>query len=167
MPKRTVWSLAEAREALERLIGVSLEWCPLDRYLTEYLVEPSMRATVLASTFAATLELVREGHVEVKFLNGLKQKLAPGEMTFILPGGNRFAPAFAALILGCLFAIFTASTFNVIPLLLTLLLALPTAWLGLPIEERNASGARADIELDDHAREAVEHDESRAARDEP
>jgi segregation and condensation protein A len=65
MPKRTVWSLAEAREALERLIGVSLEWCPLDRYLTEYLVEPSMRATVLASTFAATLELVREGQVEV------------------------------------------------------------------------------------------------------
>jgi segregation and condensation protein A len=65
MPKRTVWSLAEAREALERLIGVSLEWCPLDRYLTEYLVEPALRATVLASTFAATLELVREGHVEV------------------------------------------------------------------------------------------------------
>jgi segregation and condensation protein A len=65
MAKRTVWSLAEAREALERLIGVSLEWCPLDQYLTEYLVEPSMRATVLASTFAATLELVREGHVEV------------------------------------------------------------------------------------------------------
>jgi segregation and condensation protein A len=65
MPKRTVWSLQEAREALERLIGVSLDWCPLDRYLTEYLVEPAMRTTVLASTFAATLELVREGHLEV------------------------------------------------------------------------------------------------------
>src|SRR5579871_3660859 len=63
MPKRTVWSLAEAREALERLIGTSLDWCPLDQYLTEYLVEPSLRTTVLASTFAATLELVREGHV--------------------------------------------------------------------------------------------------------
>jgi hypothetical protein len=33
-----------------------------------------------------------EGHVEVKFLNGLKQKLSPGEMTFILPGGKHFAP---------------------------------------------------------------------------
>jgi segregation and condensation protein A len=65
MRKRTVWSLAEAREALERLIGMSLEWCPLDQYLSEYLVEPSQRATVLASTFAATLELVREGQVEV------------------------------------------------------------------------------------------------------
>ena len=28
MPKRTVWSLAEAREALERLIGISMEWSP-------------------------------------------------------------------------------------------------------------------------------------------
>jgi segregation and condensation protein A len=65
MPKRTVWSLAEAREALERLIGVSMEWSPLDQYLVAYLVEPSLRATVLASSFAATLELVREGYLEV------------------------------------------------------------------------------------------------------
>jgi len=63
--KRTVWSLAEAREALERLIGVSMEWSPLDQYLAEYLVEPSMKATVMASSFAATLELVREGHLEL------------------------------------------------------------------------------------------------------
>jgi O-antigen ligase len=63
-------------------------------------------------------------------------------------GGNRFAPAFAALILGCLFAIFTASTFNVIPVLLTLLVSLPTAWLGPPIEERSAAGNKADIDLD-------------------
>jgi segregation and condensation protein A len=65
MPKRMVWSLAEAREALERLIGLSMEWSPLDQYLAEYLVDPSQKATVLASTFAATLELVREGHLEV------------------------------------------------------------------------------------------------------
>jgi len=65
MPKRTVWSLAEAREAIERLIGASLDWSPLDQYLLEYLVEPSQRPTVLASSFAATLELVREGRLEV------------------------------------------------------------------------------------------------------
>ena len=40
MPKRTVWSLAEAREAIERLIGRSMDWSPLDQYLVEYLVEP-------------------------------------------------------------------------------------------------------------------------------
>ena len=62
--KRTVWSLAEAREALERLIGQSMDWSPLDQYLVAYLVEPAMRATVLASSFAAALELIREGQLE-------------------------------------------------------------------------------------------------------
>jgi len=33
-----------------------------------------------------------EGEVEVKFLNGLKQKLDPGQMTFVLPGANQLAP---------------------------------------------------------------------------
>jgi segregation and condensation protein A len=62
--KRTVWSLAEAREALERLMGQSMDWSPLDQYLIAYLVDPAMRATVLASSFAAVLELIREGHME-------------------------------------------------------------------------------------------------------
>lgn len=65
MPKRTVWSLAEARKALERLIGGSVDWSPLDQYLVQFLVEPSQRPTVLASSFAAMLELVREGLVEM------------------------------------------------------------------------------------------------------
>jgi segregation and condensation protein A len=65
LPKRTVWSLAEAREALERMIGVSMDWSPLDQYLAAYLTDPALKATVLASSFAATLELVREGHLEL------------------------------------------------------------------------------------------------------
>jgi segregation and condensation protein A len=63
--KRNVWALQEAREALERLVGQANDWAPLDKYLIEYLVEPSMRATVFASSLAATLELVREGTLEV------------------------------------------------------------------------------------------------------
>src|SRR6202007_975016 len=59
MAKRSVWSLAEARQALERLVGQSMAWSPLDQYLIAYLVEPSMIPTVLASSFAAALELVR------------------------------------------------------------------------------------------------------------
>jgi segregation and condensation protein A len=81
VPKRTVWSLAEAREALERLIGVSMEWSPLDQYLAAYLTDPSLRATVLASSFAATLELVREGRVEVnqhKAFSALYVRKRPG-----------------------------------------------------------------------------------------
>jgi segregation and condensation protein A len=62
---RTVWSLAEARDALERLVGMSQDWSRLDQYLINYVVEPSMRATVMASSFAAVLEMVREGAVEV------------------------------------------------------------------------------------------------------
>jgi segregation and condensation protein A len=63
--KRTVWSLAEAREALERMVGATADWTRLDEYLISYLVEPSMRATVMASSLAATLELVREGQLEL------------------------------------------------------------------------------------------------------
>jgi segregation and condensation protein A len=65
VPKRTVWSLAEAREALERLMGRATDWCVLDEYLIAYMVEPSLAATVRASSFAATLEMVREGRLEM------------------------------------------------------------------------------------------------------
>jgi len=63
--KRNVWSLAEARSTLERLVGASTDWSCLDEYLIQYVVEPAMRPTALASSLAATLELVREGKVEV------------------------------------------------------------------------------------------------------
>jgi len=65
VPKRTVWSLAEARETLERLLGDAADWCALDEYLVAYMTEPALAATVRASTFAATLELVREGLLEI------------------------------------------------------------------------------------------------------
>jgi segregation and condensation protein A len=63
--KRTVWSLAEAREMLERLIGQSSDWTCLDEYLIKYLVEPSLAITMLASSFASALELVREGLADI------------------------------------------------------------------------------------------------------
>jgi segregation and condensation protein A len=63
--KRTVWSLAQARTILERMVGVTGEWSRLDDYLVSFLVEPAMRATVVASSLAATLELVREGAMEI------------------------------------------------------------------------------------------------------
>jgi segregation and condensation protein A len=66
LPKRSVWSLAEARATLERLIGRAGEWTQLDLFLIEYVVEPAMRATVFASSFSASLELVREGSIDVQ-----------------------------------------------------------------------------------------------------
>jgi segregation and condensation protein A len=65
LAKRTVWSLAEARASLERLAGISDDWSRLDEYLIAYVIEPSQRATVFASSFAAALELVREGVVDL------------------------------------------------------------------------------------------------------
>jgi len=65
MAKRAVWSLGEAREALERLVGTASDWTRIDEYLIAYIVEPSQRATVLASSFASALELVREGVAEI------------------------------------------------------------------------------------------------------
>jgi segregation and condensation protein A len=65
LAKRTVWSLAEAREALERLIGQASDWTCLDEYLIRYVVEPALATTVRASSFASVLELVREGQAEI------------------------------------------------------------------------------------------------------
>lgn len=65
LAKRTVWSLSEARATLERLVGDADDWSPLDQYLIAYVVEPSQAPTVFASSFAAALELVREGAAEL------------------------------------------------------------------------------------------------------
>ena len=64
--KRFVWSLAEARDVLERLIGQMVEWAPMDSYLIHYAVEPAMRRSVSASAFASVLEMVREGTMEIR-----------------------------------------------------------------------------------------------------
>jgi segregation and condensation protein A len=63
---RTVWSLAEAREALERILGMALEWTALDDYLLQWVADPGQARTVRASTFSATLELVKEGRIDLR-----------------------------------------------------------------------------------------------------
>ena len=67
LAKRSVWSLAEARASLERLVGMtdSEEWGCLDDFLLGYVIDPSQKATVFASSLAAALELVREGQMEL------------------------------------------------------------------------------------------------------
>ncbi len=64
--KRAVWSLKDARLVLERMLGHIDDWTALDRFLVEYLAAPEERATAIASSFAVTLELVREGHLEMR-----------------------------------------------------------------------------------------------------
>ncbi|MDB5569824.1 MAG: Segregation and condensation protein [Hyphomicrobiales bacterium] len=66
LKQRVVWSLAEAREAIERLAGHAIEWAVMDDILIGYFVTPELRRTVRASTFSASLELVREGRIELR-----------------------------------------------------------------------------------------------------
>ncbi len=63
---REVWSLAEAREALVRLIGAALDWTAFDAFLIEACVEPGKRRSARASSFSASLELAREGKIELR-----------------------------------------------------------------------------------------------------
>ena len=62
---RVVWSIKEARQRLERLIGAIREWGALDGFLMRYAVSPGERRTALASSFGAVLEMTREGHLEL------------------------------------------------------------------------------------------------------
>lgn len=66
--RRTVWSLKEARDILTRLVGSLRDWTSLDTFLLDFLASPEERATATASSFAASLELVREGVVELRQL---------------------------------------------------------------------------------------------------
>ena len=63
---REVWSLSDAREIINRLMGRLEDWTSLDAFLHEYLVDPEERPGVIASSFAASLELVREGTLELR-----------------------------------------------------------------------------------------------------
>jgi segregation and condensation protein A len=60
------WPLAEARAALERLVGTISDWTALNALLVEYLAPEGERKTVLASSFGASLEMAKEGHVELR-----------------------------------------------------------------------------------------------------
>jgi segregation and condensation protein A len=91
--KRSVWSLAEARDVLERLIGRSSDWSRLDEYLIAYVVEPALAATVFASSFASALELVREGHAEIH----QQGAFAPIFMRKRVAGGSAGIPDAAAV----------------------------------------------------------------------
>ncbi len=63
---REVWSIKDARELLQRLVGLEADWKVLEGYLAEYLLDPVVSKTALASSFGATLELTREGFTELR-----------------------------------------------------------------------------------------------------
>lgn len=64
--RQPVWSIKEGREALERLMGAMDGWNTFDGWLQRYLETPETRRSVRASTFTASLELAREGVIEMR-----------------------------------------------------------------------------------------------------
>jgi len=64
---RKVWSIKEARGRLEKLVGASAgNWAQLDMFLEQYLPAGEETRTAVASSFGATLEMAREGIVELR-----------------------------------------------------------------------------------------------------
>lgn len=65
--RRVVWSIKDARLRLERLVGQSSgQWLQLDLFLEQYLPAPELGRTAIASSFGATLEMAREGLIEIR-----------------------------------------------------------------------------------------------------
>jgi len=65
--RRPAWSIRDARRKLQQLVGVETSsWVQLDSYLVRYLVVPEEARSVLASSFGATLEMAREGLVNLR-----------------------------------------------------------------------------------------------------
>lgn len=66
---RSVWSIKDARVRLERLLGETpspSDWLAFERCMLSMTKEHENGKTVVASSFGATLELAREGHIELR-----------------------------------------------------------------------------------------------------
>lgn len=63
--KRPFFSLVDARRIMERVVGTSAEWMPMERLLAAMPPGEDRRA-VIASTFGAALEMAREGRIAVR-----------------------------------------------------------------------------------------------------
>ncbi len=64
---RKVWSVQDARGRLERLVGQTIgSWVQLDFFLEKYIPRGEESRTARASSFGATLEMTREGLVEIR-----------------------------------------------------------------------------------------------------
>ncbi len=62
-----VYTMEQALERMKGLIGYAMEWADLSQYLPEaWRLDPKKRRTATAATFAASLELVKEGKAEIK-----------------------------------------------------------------------------------------------------
>lgn len=63
--RRDVWTLADARLALRRLLGGYDRWIPFEALVAAIPGRPASPRSVRASSFSAALEMAREGEVDL------------------------------------------------------------------------------------------------------
>ncbi len=67
MDRDALFTLEQALERMRGLIGFAGTWTDISSYLPEgFTTDPARRRSATASTFAASLELVKEGKVEIR-----------------------------------------------------------------------------------------------------
>ncbi len=67
MDRDSVFTMEQALERMRPLIGFAGAWTDMESYLPEgWDADPVRRRSATAATFAASLELVKEGHMEMK-----------------------------------------------------------------------------------------------------
>ena len=64
--RQPTWSIKEAREMLQKLVGQMNDWDSFDHWLARYLTDSALRPSIMASSFTASLELAREGVIEIR-----------------------------------------------------------------------------------------------------
>jgi segregation and condensation protein A len=67
MDRDKVFTMEQALDRMRGLIGYAGDWSDLTSYLPEgWSVDPVQLRSATASTFAASLELAKEGHIEIR-----------------------------------------------------------------------------------------------------
>lgn len=62
-----VYSMEQALERMKGLIGHAIDWSDLEQFLPEgWQLDPKKRRSAMAATFAATLELVKAGKLDLQ-----------------------------------------------------------------------------------------------------
>ena len=63
---RATFRMEEVLERMSRIVGAVLDWTRLDQFLPGRADEPGMRASAVAATFTAALELAKQGRIELR-----------------------------------------------------------------------------------------------------
>ncbi|MBO6542195.1 MAG: segregation/condensation protein A [Alphaproteobacteria bacterium] len=64
--KQPIFAIEEARHRLQKMLGIMIDWGSIEAFLPDEYATPKERRTALASTFSASLEFIRDGHLEVQ-----------------------------------------------------------------------------------------------------